>query len=45
MCRVESICCPNVGDKGDDADTVNNNTSSINVDNIETDGMVLLVVL
>ena len=36
---MESICHSNVGDEGDDDNTVNNTTSSINVDNIETDGI------
>ena len=37
ICRVDSICICNVGDKGDDDDTANTISSSINVDNIETE--------
>ena len=36
---MESICCSNIGDEGDADDIVNNTTSSINVDNIERDGI------
>ena len=36
-CRVDSICVCNVGDKGDDDDKANTVSSSINVDNIETE--------
>ena len=35
MCRVDSICGCNVGDKGDNDNTVNRSTD---VDNIETEG-------
>ena len=38
MCRVDSICFCNVGDEGDDDNTANTVSSSINVDNIETEG-------
>ena len=38
MCRVGFICSCNVSDKGDDDDTVDTFSSSINMDNIETEG-------
>ena len=37
-CRVDSICCCNVGDEGDNDDTVKAVISNINVANIETEG-------
>ena len=38
MCRVDSICSCNVGDEGDNDDTANTVSSSINMDNIATEG-------
>ena len=35
--RVDSICCCNVGDEGDNDDTAKVVISNINVDNIETE--------
>ena len=35
---MDSICGCNVGDKGSDDDTENTISSSINMDNIETEG-------
>ena len=37
-CRVDSICTCNVVDEGDDDDTANTISNSVNVDNIETEG-------
>ena len=38
MRRVDSICGCNVGDKGDNDNTVNTISSNTNMDNIETEG-------
>ena len=37
-CRVDSIYSCNIGDEGDNDDTANTVSSSINIDNIETEG-------
>ena len=38
MCRVDFICGCNIVDKGDNDNTANTISSSINVDSIETEG-------
>ena len=45
MCRVDAICSCNVGNERDDDNTVNNISSNINMDNIETEVLILIVVL
>ena len=42
-CRVDSIYSCNVGDEGDNDDTANTINSSINLDNIETEVLILLI--
>ena len=37
-CRVDSTCFCNIDDKGDDDCTANTVSSSINMDNIQTEG-------
>ena len=37
-CRVNSICCNNLGDEGYNNDTANTVSSSTNMDNIEMEG-------
>ena len=37
---MHSICGCNVGDEGDDDDTANTTSSSINMDNMETEGIL-----
>ena len=37
MCSVDFICCCNIGDEGDNNDTTNIVSSSINVNNIDAE--------
>ena len=43
--RLDSICCCNIGDKGDDNNITNTISSSINMDNVRQKVLALLVVL
>ena len=37
-CREDSICCFNISDEGNDDDTANTISSSINIRNLKTEG-------
>ena len=44
MCKVDSIYGYNVGNERDDDDLANTVSSNINMDNIETEGILVLLV-